>query len=500
MKSNIVIFIFCLVFLNSCSYKRKLTAKKITLSPLYSSGMVIQTSPHTLIKGSADPNSVLAARISDYVRLITTDSEGRWQVTFPEIILKKPFSIFIEGLDTLIELKNVTTGRMYIVSGDAYLDMIMALDDNECYGNNTVPSGQIRVFKPVLSGNAIPAREFRGGKWLSEQEAIRNPNTCKVINLIKSIATYKSQTIGIVDLTWPGSAIDYWVPGLSDVDTSLPGKPDNDPEIIMEYNDSILAVMKEMIDTCNAGIRKGAKRIWYNDESWAETKLPVNLAKKYDYKTKRFVYLRKKIYVPSRYLSSDFFITIGHIHGQAEYYFNEVRIDDIKIQNGQTQLMIPDTIMRVWTNLLTVKLFCADSLAGIYGTDFICMNTDSTFRVAIDQKWKYNFNLEPDFPEYIRPEHYSSHLFNGLLAPVQQNSYSSFIWYGGYNDVSNSDNTGFKICRIIKELNTENEVIIAYDATSENDTVVYGRKLKYLEEELKQAAKMCNAKIIEVKR
>ena len=103
MKSNIVIFIFCLVFLNSCSYKRKLTAKKITLSPLYSSGMVIQTSPHTLIKGSADPNSVLAARISDYVRLITTDSEGRWQVTFPEIILKKPFSIFIEGLDTLIE-------------------------------------------------------------------------------------------------------------------------------------------------------------------------------------------------------------------------------------------------------------------------------------------------------------------------------------------------------------------------------------------------------------
>ena len=91
MRVILFISILILLLLTSCSYKRKLTASNILLSPVYASGMVLQTSPGTIINGKANPGGVLAVKISDFVRLAQADDKGSWQVEFPEIILNEPF-------------------------------------------------------------------------------------------------------------------------------------------------------------------------------------------------------------------------------------------------------------------------------------------------------------------------------------------------------------------------------------------------------------------------
>lgn len=473
--------------------KRKLTAENIKLSPLFSSGMVIQTSPNTIINGYADPGTSLAVRISDYIKIVKADSSGKWQARFPEIVLRSPFSLFIEGSDTTIEMKNVLAGKVYVIAGDAFLDPISALNDNICQDMTVMPGQNIKVFKPLPSDIEFPCSEFSTGKWISAEMAMNSANSCKIINIIQQLPSEKHAAIGIIDLTWPGSTLESWMPGISVYDTILKKLTETNIRTILSTNDSIFTSIKYMIDTCTNGIEKGITKVWFDDEFWRNTSLPVNISKKIDFQKKRIVYLRKKIYISSKYLTSDFIISLGKVHGRAEFYFNEVKIKDNILKNGETQLNIPDTIMRVWANLLSIRLFCPDSLAGIYGTEFSCTNTDSTFRQSIYEKWKYKSGLEEDFPQHIEIEKCPSAMYNGMLSPILNQSFSSFIWYGAYNNISTSGNLETGICKLLKNTGCDN-YYIAYDTSADSDTIVYGQRLKQLENKLIKTAKNCGAK------
>ncbi len=490
MKKDIFVWILCMVLLNSCSYKRKLTAKRISLSPLFSSGMVIQTSPDTRISGYADPGSTLAVRISDYIRLVKADSSGKWQTQFPEIILSKPFSLFIEGSDTTIEIKDVLAGKVFVIAGDAFLDPISGLSHELCADLEKFPLNDIKVFKPVPSTIKLPGNKHLNGEWIPANQIPHNAGNCKIIQIISKIHSDRDAALGIVDLTWPGSTLEAWLPGISVTDTTLEKITNTDLHQLLEINDSVFSSIKNMKDTCKNGIQKGIKRLWFDDALWKETTLPVNLSKKFDSQKKRLVYLRKKIYVSEKYLTSDFRINLGKIHGDADFYFNEVKIEKDILENGQTQLSIPDTIMRVWSNLLAIRFFCADSLSGIYGSEFICTNLDSTFQKNIQEKWKYNYSLEADFPQHLEIEKYPSALFNGMFSPMQHHAYSSFVWYGGFNDISNSTDIEKGICKLISIAECDNKYIV-YDTLAPYDTLVFGQSYNQLVTRLKKAKANC---------
>ncbi|MGD2035393.1 MAG: hypothetical protein PVF73_10080, partial [Bacteroidales bacterium] len=457
----------------------------------YASGMVIQTSPNTIIKGYADPGSVLAVRISDFIRLANADSAGTWKVVFPEIVLKKPFSLFIEGSDTIIELEQVTAGKVYVVAGDAFLNTLSVLNDPDCNLQDEPATGRIKVFKPRPSGFRSPATDFMKGEWLPSEKAMETTSGCKVIRLIHMFSHNRKETTGIIDLTWPGSGLESWLPDryLSD---SIPEKlTEKDARSVLRYNDSVFSAIRSMKDTCIDGVKKGVKRIWYNDELWRVTNLPVNLSKKTYDKKKRILYLRKKIYVSSRYLTSDFFIRLGNIHGQAEFYFNEFSIEDVTVIDGMTMLTIPDSIMHVWSNVLAVRFFLTDSLAGIYGNEFICSNADSTFYKDLSADWKYNHTMEVDFPQPVEIGNHPSAMYNGLLAPVIGHSCESFVWYGGINDLSSSSDRINELCGIIAVAGKKNNYI-AFDVPEDHDTMVYGQLINQLNSNLKKIAGQCD--------
>jgi len=496
LQKNLIIMVICMIFFNSCNYKRKLTAKNIRLSPLYSSGMVIQASPNTVINGYADPGSVLAVKIADYVKTVHTDSSGKWMAQFPEIILKKSFSISIEGVDTIIELKHVIAGKIYLVAGDAFLDPASVLNENFCDEMNKEPYfHRIKVFQPLPSDISKPALQYSKGEWKPAEEVTNDPKTCKIIALIRKFSNRKTKDIGIIDLTWPGSTIDSWTPGTISDDTVkiTPGRSGIDT--VLKYNDSIFSVIRHMADTCTEGISRGITRLWFDDEFWRETTLPVILPNRIDFPKKRIVYLRKKINISSRYLTSEFLINLGKVHGKADYYINETRLEGPRIENGQTMLVVPDSVVRVWSNLLAVRFFCTDSLAGIYGPEFTCLNGDSSFHIDIEENWKYHASLEKDFPQHIEIETYPSGMYNGMLAPVLNHSYSVFVWYGGYNDIVAPENYEKSICELIRVAGKE-ENYIAFDLSSDDDTLVFGDGLKQLEFKLKMTAKQCDASVV----
>jgi sialate O-acetylesterase len=492
MRNSLLITVITGLILTSCSYKRKITAENISLSPLFSSGMVLQTSPKTIINGKADAGGILAIKIDEYVKLAKADEQGYWQIRFPEIIMNEPFSITFEASDTLITFNNVHAGKIYIIAGDPNTS---ALTPPENRNRNPLSTQRIRIFIPPLKGKNVPQRQFSAGKWYPLTEVLNFDKTAEAVFALQNILPKSESPIGIIDLTWPGSQVDSWIP----VSGIL---SDNGRILTNEYLDSVFILNAEisgqiqaMKDTCYAGIKKGAAKIWYNDESWKSTELPVILGNKDDYNKRRIAYLRKKIYIPADYLTSNFYINLEYIYGDARFYFNETRVDPIVREDGKKQLIIADTLLRVWSNELTVRFICNDSLAGFYGTNYVCYNTDSSYLRPINKDWKYNFNLEEEFPEHIPVEQVPAIAFNALISPVINSNAQSFIFY--YNNVSMNQTLDFsdKVCKIFNLLPDTWEKVLTYRALSMKDTFVYKLNEEYQEILIHEPAEQCGIAI-----
>jgi sialate O-acetylesterase len=465
------ILILNFILLASCRYEKKITAENISLSPEYSSGMVLQTSPATIIKGRANPGGVLAVKISDYFRLVKANDTGSWQAEFPEIILKEPFSIRFEGSDTSFIFNNVHAGKILVIAGDGNIPMLFSQENP--FGISQ-PTRLIRIFRPIIKGNIVPQQQFEGGKWIPLAEALKQNKNSWLISAIQQIIPESEQPLGIIDLSWPGSQIESWLPVGGEIQLNELNIEPVYLDSMLLLNESILQQIKAMKDTCQAGIHRGVTKVWYDDEYWRITDLPVIFGKKDDYQKKRIVYLRKKIYVSSNYLSSDFYINLEYVHGLAQFYFNETKINPRVNVKGKTQLIIPDSLMRVWSNVLTVKLFCADSLSGFYGSEFICHNVDSSYYRSISTEWKYSFGLESEFPKLYPVEQIQGLAYNSLLSPATNINAESVVFQFRNSTLCQTQQIDHKLCEIFESLPEHWNKTLVYHALSLTDTLIYG--------------------------
>lgn len=461
MKIKHLLLCLSILFFTSCSYKRKLTAENIILSPYYSSGMVLQTSPGTLIQGYADAESVLAVRIKDYIKVVETDNNGKWQVAFPEIIYGKSFSIKIEGKDTVIIYRNVHAGKVYIVLGDAGLDPIDAHDRIKCSFWDLEPGKVIRVFqaKPCINNNTPGTLN---GKWQPGEEAIQISKTCKSFSFLDSSDFHSAKAIGVIDLTFPGSEIENWMSADSYIQPEY--------EKILALNSALLDSIIYLRDSSRLGLQKRVNRIWYNDTDWRITQLPGNLGIKMP-PGKRIMYLRKKINIPPRLVTSDFTISMQNIVGDAEFYFNEKVLAGLFDSSNTVHLHIEDTLIQSYTNVLGIRMFLKDSIAGIYGSVH-CFNQDSSFFKNLDEEWKYNTQLEPDFPLYNLTFSIPGCLYNQSIKPLIDQPVEKVIWYEEGDTSERTINHLTKLTTILNYFTSSQSKVVATPYIFSDDSLI----------------------------
>jgi sialate O-acetylesterase len=485
MKKKITFFLITALLLNNCSYRHKLTAKHIWLSPLYSSGMVIQSDPSTVIKGSADPGSTLAVRIKDYVLTTRADQQGKWEVLFPEIKYEKPFSISIEGIDTIIKFNNVQAGRCYLVAGNAMLDPLDALKPGRCKKQEKTEKILIRVFQPEINN-----LEVITGRWYPLDELPEKEFVRRVVDLVCQNLDKDIQNVGVLNMTVPGANLDSWLsPGspLISMVTQASGR-----KYLLE-NKQLLDSVRYLKDSCRTGLADRVTGIWYNDAGWNSTNLPVNIARKNINPAKRIVYLRKKINIAPPYVNSGFRINLGYVHGSAEFFLNGQQVMPAE-NSGKIILQIPDSFVTSSTNLLCVRLFMKDTLSGFYGSDMACYNHDSGYYKPVQEDWKYNFMLESDFPEFTLNGSSPSLLYKNLLDPLKDYPAEDFFWYD--DNLDSSPDQELKLAEILNYFQPSGRKIMVVTLPEENDPFPDRNLQTGREELLKAAAEKSGAEIL----
>ncbi len=491
-----LILIFCL-FLNltGCSYKRNITAENIQLSPLYSSGMVMQAGPNAIIKGNADQGSVLAVKIMEYIKVVNADSQGKWEAVFPEIVLKRPFDVTVEGKDTVITLHNVRAGKVVIILGDAGLNFFDSNRDTVCKYADSLSNSSLWKFRPagIEKNNHNVSLT---GNWTSVNNSNAINQSCTAVKWVYKSVGKSRIPVGIIDVTWPGARLNAWLtnaamkfaPDTINYHTQNPGKN-------ISFNKSLADSIVSLKNSAYNGVTTGATRIWFNDENWFMTDLPVDFSNKKIPQNKKIIYLRKKIYISSRYLTSDFTINLGYINGDVEFYFNQQKIDPV-ITDGYYQLTIADTLLHEWSNLLCIRLFCGIEHCGIYGPMLNCYNADSTFYSNLKQEWKYNYNPEPDFPEFTTITSETGILYKNLITAIKDYPVDELIWYGGYFNIEDPDIVSEATKEILSYFNQVSQITILIKSPSPLDSIIYGEKTDIFRHELMQTAESTGAKQI----
>jgi sialate O-acetylesterase len=499
MKIKFLIVIGVSLVLTDCSYKRKLTAEEIRLSPLFSSGMILQASPNTTITGYASPGSKLAVKIAEYLQVVTADGQGKWEAEFPEIIQTKPFTIYIEGKDTIIRVPDVRAGKIVILIGDAYYNVLDDREENSSSNYfDSLRSSSIWILDRETTNNTQIPTSFNGS-WIRVEKAPYSRKTENALRCIYRVLGKINRPIGIIDATWPEAKLDAWLnPGDFHFNTDSTAHDKKNLELNLTFNLSLLDTIEFLRDSNRNAFKSGVLRIWFNDENWLTANLPVDFAKATLPANKRVVYLRKKIYIPEKFATSDFIITLGYIKGNVEFFFNEKKIEPT-LTNDAYSLTIPDTLIHEWNNLLCIRLFCSDKHSGIYGSYFNCRTVDSSFLISINNEWKYNFNLEPDFPEYRSITSEPGILFNFLVKGLKEYPVDEFIWYGGYYDFDNPASVSKKIQKIVQYFEHAKKKTILFTPFNVADSIVYNDKTDMLYKEMNTAAKNSMSTWMELK-
>lgn len=421
----VYISIFILpLFITSCSYKKKLTAENIELSPYYSSDMVFQENKPIMLSGRCAHNGVLAVRIESAMKLVEADADGNWDVSFPPVNYKGAFTIYIEGADEEIKLENVVTGKVWIVVGDGWLSNDWENIYKDIQEVNIV--GQVRYCQPIVDLTGI---NLKKGAWktLNSGKIKKNEQFPRILG--EELFHISNTPVGLVNLTVPGTDFINFAEDIP--------KQYSFPEGValdsawMEYYD-LKKTEQKIADSSFNGIDRGVLNLRYDDSDWNKIDFPVITGDKWFLKDK-IIWSRKKFFVPEKYRTGDFQIDFGTVRGDFIFYLNGDKVAEVKGEHRHYSLIVPDSLLRTWGNLITVRMVTSDSLSGFFSADMKVSNEDSTYKTGINENWAYRTYYEPQIPVAKCPDWLYPRIKAEILPQIEIHESEGVIIAGGYS-------------------------------------------------------------------
>ena len=121
LLKKIILFIPTIVILlmTSCNNEPKST---INLSQLFSDHMVLQRNKDIHIFGSATPGLKVEAELAGNKSNVKVGEDGKFYIRLPELKAGGPYELLISTKDTLITLKDILIGDVWVCSGQSNME------------------------------------------------------------------------------------------------------------------------------------------------------------------------------------------------------------------------------------------------------------------------------------------------------------------------------------------------------------------------------------------
>jgi sialate O-acetylesterase len=451
---------------------------RLELPSLIGDNMLVQQKTNIKIWGKASPGRKISVSASwNESGNVTTDRDGKWELSIPTPEAGGPYTITIEGRDTSRTIRNVLVGEVWFCSGQSNMEMPLAgwpPADTVMYSASAIAAAtipEIRLFN-VQRKVSITPLDGCTGTW-----DICSPSAVKAFSATayffgKKLHDQLNIPIGLIESAWGGTPAESWISSdalerageftdeLKSIRESAPAL-----EKYQMWLDSHRTVTVNPAGTDQwKGLDFGDGNIPlpdYDDTSWPVISLPGQ----FESETGEFdgvVWFRKKIDIPGNMAGKDLVLSLGPIDDMDWTYFNGQLAgthEEAGFWQAERNYNIAGEKVKAGQVTIAVRVLDNQGGGGIWGQPGsmkLFVKGNESIHLDLDGEWKFQpvaelsgdkfYVFDPSLNEFpvgkkpATPGPYSpSTLFNGMVKPVVNYRIKGAIWYQGEANVGRAD-------------------------------------------------------------
>lgn len=432
-KALTLVFICCTV----------VSEAAVKLPLIFQSHMVLQRNKTLPIWGFAGSGEQVSLSLKGQSYTTVTDDNGNWRIELPPQIAGGPFEIVIKGEASVVELKNILFGDVWICSGQSNMQFTVRETGRNLTDTARLKNPMLRLFTASIDMDFVPRKDLAGGSWqVASAETIKNFSAAAYFfgDLLQDSLDIP---IGLISNNLGATTIETWM---------SPQAIGTFPQFSSYYNKN-LKPAKSFKEVTNAFERmksswekkyylkgRGIKERWYLPETdisdWKKTEVPAWWEDRDLPGFDGAVWFRKSFDLPPDFKGETFPLALNQIDDYDIVWINGQKVGEGYGNQNWRNYKVPANILKTKGNVIVVRVFDTGGNGGLYSSS-IWGNPILLGTWLIKPDLKIDSKTFPK-PHVVNVSPFSSPsvLFNGNIAPLTDLAIKGIIWYQGESNAS----------------------------------------------------------------
>jgi sialate O-acetylesterase len=181
----------------------------VRVPAIFGSHMVLQRDQKDRIWGWADAGDEVMVKINGQSHTVRAGADGRWQVTLEPMRAGGPYSLSIQGKNTLT-FEDVLVGEVWICSGQSNMQWPVAAARDADLELSATNHPRLRLISVPQVGTEEPQYDFKG-QWQTCRADSVGEFSAVGYFFGRRLSETLDVPVGLINDAWGGSACEAWI-------------------------------------------------------------------------------------------------------------------------------------------------------------------------------------------------------------------------------------------------------------------------------------------------
>ena len=446
-------------------------------SPLFSDSMVLQRDMADPVFGLGVPGQPVTITINGQTQSTQVGADGKWLLHLKPMPAGGPYEATLHEPGTLITLKDVMVGEVWVCSGQSNMERPEYMADDYAQAQEQVDPA-IRMFTVAKASREKPAADVRG-KWIPSAKTTIGGFSAVALAFGRELHDKLKVPVGLINSSWGGTKAEAWTS--RDALSSNPTlKPIVDDYLVQirdfdtkqeAYRIALRKWIGTRSDTGNEGFLQGWAQSRLIESDWKTEKLPATvdtMEPQQDGKPfEGAVWFRRSFEMPDAWQGKALKLELGPIRDYDDTYFDGTKVGTTKevtsdpTKEGRSYRVSPGIPVH-GTNTIAIRVFSAQGVCGLTGMPeqmrIMPMDGDPADAISLAGPWLERVERKvesteqaPHMPLGPGSPAAPGGLFNGMIAPLIPYGIKGFIWYQGESNTSQASQYKYLFLTLIRD-------------------------------------------------
>lgn len=410
---------------------------QITLPSFFADHMVLQRDKLIKIWGTAPAGTAINISLHTQLSFAIADNTGHWEAILGALPAGGPYQLHINGTDgSQLLFEDIMMGEVWLCAGQSNMERPLKFLNNSNAEIADANWPNIRYFSMPKELASQTTTQVDMNDW-----QICSPETAGNLSGVayffaRDLHADLGVSIGIVDVSWGGTAIDTWLSidalhQVGESDASLPS------QTVEELENAIAQQQmdwEDELETTDIGLMQQ----WQNDnvnwDSWPTMMLPKPWEADALVNRDGSVWFKKTFHLTASQATQAATLRLGRIDDSDQCWINGQLVGSTYMSSGAFRVYnVNASILQAGENTITVRVRDHGYIGGMLGPDTDMRIHAAMWQVSLVGHWHYREGTPNlgTYPPNLDPDDYPSLIYNGMLHPLLGLQIAGINWYQG---------------------------------------------------------------------